>query len=73
MWLENLHSQQNGKQIEKNPEFLAVGEQHQSLTENSAYVVEEHLVGMGYFGPVTTMEVVSGKRHMPLREYSLIF
>ena len=50
-----------------------MGEQHQSLTQISAYKVEKHVVGTGCFGPVTTMKVLSGKCHTLLREYNLIF
>jgi len=50
-----------------------MGEQHQSLTQISAYMMETQQVGMGYFGPVTTMKVLSGKCHTLLREYSLVF
>lgn len=61
------------RRLKKKSEFLAVGEQHQSLTQISAYMVEKHIVGTSYFGPVTTTKVLSGKRHTLLSEYSLIF
>lgn len=56
----------------KKSELLAMGEQHQSLTQISAYMVEKHIVGTRYFGPVTTMKGLPGKSYTLRREYSLI-